>query len=87
MNEAAVESALERVRPALAADGFDLRLGRLGPGNSVEVVLEALPNACLDCLVPDDLLIQIVESAMRDEGGDVDRVQLAKRGFDHADGR
>jgi len=78
----AVEKALDNVRPALAADGFDLRLGSIEPDNSVRVVLEALPEACLDCLVPDAVLVAILDKAIRDQDPSVGTVHVDKVGFD-----
>lgn len=82
MQESAVETALENVRPALAADGFDLRLENIAPGGAVEIVLEAKPDACLDCLVPDEMLVQIIETAIRDQDSSLDHVVLSKAGFE-----
>lgn len=84
MQEAAVEKALDNVRPALEADGFDLRLQQVVGEGDVEVVLEAKPDACHDCLVPDELLVQIIETAIRDEDPGVGRVTLIKVGFEGA---
>lgn len=82
MQEAVVESALAKVRPALDADGFDLSLRSVGADGAVEVVLAARPDACLDCLVPDDMLVQIIETAIREEGNATARVTLTKEGFE-----
>jgi Fe-S cluster biogenesis protein NfuA len=80
--EQAVEKALDNVRPALAADGFDLRLGAIEPDNSVRVVLEAKPDACMECLVPDAVLIAILDKAIRDQDPNVGQVSVDKVGFD-----
>ena len=82
--EQAVEKALDNVRPALAADGFDLRLGAIEPDNSVRVVLEAKPDACMECLVPDAVLIAILDKAIRDQDPNVGQVSVDKVGFDAA---
>jgi Fe-S cluster biogenesis protein NfuA len=79
--EQAVEKALDNVRPALAADGFDLRLGAIEPDNSVRVVLEAKPDACMECLVPDAVLIAILDKAIRDQDPNVGQVSVDKVGF------
>jgi len=76
-------AALDEIRPGLEADGFGLFVASV-EGRHVTVCLEALPSACLDCLVPDDLLQQIVESAIRDADPTVERVTLVKQGFDTA---
>jgi len=82
MRKAAVESALEKVRPALDADGFDLKLSSVGNDGAVEVILEARPDACMDCLVPDEMLVQIIETAIRAEDSGLRAVTLTKAGFD-----
>lgn len=81
MEATAVETALQNLRPGLAADGFDLRLESIA-GGAVEVVLEAKPDACLDCLVPEEMLVSILETAIRDQDPSLDRVVLTKVGFD-----
>lgn len=77
----AVEKALDNVRPALAADGFDLRLGSIEADNSVRVVLEAKPDACMECLVPDAVLVAILDKAIRDQDASVGQVTVDKVGF------
>lgn len=76
-----VESALAALRPGLTADGFDLRIGSLTEDDRVEVILEALPNACHECLVPEHLLVRIVEEAIREQGAMVNELKLVKVGF------
>ena len=82
MEIAAVETALEQVRPALDADGFDLRLDAVADDGGVAVVLEARPDACLDCLVPDEMLVQIIETAIREQEPGLRQVTLSRSGFD-----
>lgn len=82
MQQDVVESALAKVRPALDADGFDLNLRSVAPDGAVEVVLAARPDACMDCLVPDEMLVQILETAIRAEGDGLAGVTLTKEGFD-----
>jgi Fe-S cluster biogenesis protein NfuA len=82
MDQSVVESALDSLRPALMADNFALRLGALDPDGGVEVILEARPGACLDCLVPHETLVRIIEAAIRDKGGSLGLVTLLREGFD-----
>lgn len=82
MQETAVNAALDNVRPGLEADGFDLRLHSIADDGAVEVVLEAKADACLDCLVPDEMLVAILETAIRDQGPGLDHVILTKQGFE-----
>jgi Fe-S cluster biogenesis protein NfuA len=80
--DAAVRTALETLRPSLDADGFDLYLESLRTDGTVVVILEARPDACLECLVPDDLLQQMIGASIRKQCPSVERVELVKRGFD-----
>jgi Fe-S cluster biogenesis protein NfuA len=82
MDEALVRDALDEVRPSLEADGFDLRLGSLAADGAIEVVLEATGRACLDCLVPDDMLVAILQAAMRSRNPQAGPVTLTKLGFE-----
>jgi Fe-S cluster biogenesis protein NfuA len=77
-----VEAALDDIRPALQADGFELLCESIDGDGVVSVGLQAKPDACLDCLVPDDMLVQIIESSIRDRTADFSRVVLTKHGFD-----
>jgi Fe-S cluster biogenesis protein NfuA len=74
-------TALDSIRPGLEADGFDLYVKSETAGDVI-VCLAATAEACLDCLVPDDLLQQIVESALREAAPGIRKVILVKEGFD-----
>jgi Fe-S cluster biogenesis protein NfuA len=76
----AVEQALTDLRPSLAADGFDLKIDSL-TGDEVSVGLVAKPDACMDCLVPDDMLVQILETSIRKRYPALAGVVLTKHGF------
>jgi Fe-S cluster biogenesis protein NfuA len=80
--EPAIEAALDQLRTGLDADGFRLGLHRLDPDGRIVISLEALPEACLDCLVPDAMLTQMVEMAVRGHVPDAPGVELVKIGFD-----
>lgn len=82
MQESAVEAALELLRPGLGSDGFELRLGSIDPDGSVQVILEARPDACLDCLVPEDMMVRILENAIRQKDASLDHVTIVRSGFD-----
>jgi Fe-S cluster biogenesis protein NfuA len=77
-----IEAALDDIRPALQADGFELLLESIESDGSVMVGLQAKPDACLDCLVPDEMLVQIIETSIKDRSPDLSRVVLTKHGFD-----
>jgi hypothetical protein len=80
MNSDNISGALDGIRSGLQADGFDLYV-KEAMDESVVVCLEATPAACLDCLVPDELLLQIVESAVRTAEPGVREISLVKKGF------
>lgn len=76
-----LEAALESLRPALDADGFDLKIDSVEPEGRVHVGLEARADACHDCLVPDDVLKQILETSIKEKRPDITEVVLEKHGF------
>jgi Fe-S cluster biogenesis protein NfuA len=78
----AIEAALDQLRPGLDADGFRLDLHRRDGDGRIVIALEALPDACLDCLVPDELLGQMIEMAIREHVPDAGDVELVKIGFE-----
>jgi hypothetical protein len=83
MSDTTVETALEMIRPGLGADGYVLKEGE-STADTVEIILEALPEACADCLVPDAMLTQILEVAIK-ENGDERTVRLSKVGFENVE--
>jgi hypothetical protein len=86
MKDTLIEEALDALRPGLAADGFALKLGAVDPGGSVKVILEAGPEACLDCLVPEEMMVRILEDAIRGKDGSLDHVEIVRVGFDEVAG-
>jgi hypothetical protein len=77
-----IESALDTLRPGLAADGFELHTAPSETADQVQVVLEATREACLDCLVPENILVGIIEDTIVACGVKGVRVKLIKKGFD-----
>lgn len=76
-----VEQAIERVRPTMQADGFDLTLQEVNQEGAAHVILKATKEACLDCLVPDEMLVGILEREIRSEEPAVSKVVLHKTNF------
>ena len=85
IQESTIESALATLRPGLSSDGFDLRVGEPQDGNDAQVILEAKPDACLDCLVPDNVMVQMLDNAIRQENPSLGKVELVRQGFDAID--
>ena len=86
IQESAIESALATLRPGLSSDGFDLRVGEPQDGDDAQVILEAKPDACLDCLVPDAVMVQMLETAIRQKSPSLGKVELVRQGFDAVEG-
>lgn len=81
MNTRDIEAALDQIRPALDADGFELRLQDVDADGRVRVTLEARPGACHDCLVSDDDLVAILAASIKEREPGVGDVLLDKQGF------
>ncbi len=82
IDEGTVNAALDVLRPMLNENGFGLRVGRLSADGVVEVILDAGPEACLDCLAPEDVMTQILDDAIRKRDAGFARVRLVKAGFE-----
>ena len=74
MNES-LNKLLGEFRPALQADGFDMELGNVRPGVVVVRILHG-PDACEDCLMPDDRLAAMLKNAFQRIMPDVSEVIL-----------
>jgi hypothetical protein len=80
-----IDSALEPLRAGLAADHFELKLLALeADGRRARVNLHADPDACLDCLIPEELLIKMIGDCIRKSDPTVEQVELIKTGFETA---
>lgn len=82
-----IEGSLEVLRAALDADGFTLTIENVNDVTGiVHVSLTAAIGACIDCLVPDAMITQIVENAVKNVTPDFYRVVLDKVGFGKHEG-
>jgi hypothetical protein len=54
---------LESIRTSLAADGYEIDVSE--EGERVDVVISAGPEACADCLVPQAVMVSILEQALK----------------------
>jgi Fe-S cluster biogenesis protein NfuA len=80
----ALELAIEELRPSFAADSFAVTLDQLSDRGDVVIAIEAMPGACLDCMVPDTMLQQVVEVCVRRHAPGVKTVAVVKRGIPSA---
>lgn len=74
MNES-LNRVLNVFRPALQADGFDLALDTVQSGVVVVRVLHG-PDACAECLMPDDRLGAMLKNAFQESVSGVTEVIL-----------
>ena len=74
-----LERALDPLRMGLQADGMDLVYDGVDDGGSTLVVkLVYGPNACIDCLVPDELMESMLLDSAQNEGLAFARVKLLR---------
>lgn len=61
------QEGLAGVRTSLAADGYAIDVEE--EGEQVGVVISATPEACADCLVPESVMLSILERALKVPAG------------------
>lgn len=54
---------LANIRTSLEADGYAIDVAE--DGERVGVVISATPEACADCLVPEGVMVAILEQALK----------------------
>ena len=59
-----IEGALETLRKSLQADGFDLKVEGFKEG-VVSVVVVAGPDACIECLIPQEHIKLRIEHRLK----------------------
>jgi Fe-S cluster biogenesis protein NfuA len=71
-----LEAVLGPLRPGFDADGFDVTVESVGDDGVVVVRIGHRPDACEECLIPDDMLGPMLTTAMRRAVPSVQRVDL-----------
>jgi hypothetical protein len=66
IDDATLAGALAPIASALAADGYELSATR--EGSMLNVSVAAGPEACQECLVPKDLMAQMIRTALSNAG-------------------
>lgn len=56
-----IERALDPFREALRSDGYEIELASIAPGQ-LEFTIKALDGACEECLVPEQVMAQMIAS-------------------------
>ncbi|MFD1717322.1 hypothetical protein [Georgenia deserti] len=73
----AVDNALQKFRDMLAKDGYDLSWAPSSvDAGKVVVRIEAGPDACEDCLVPQPVMESIMSQALAETSYGLERVEL-----------
>ena len=72
----ALEAVLDKFRPGYRADGSDLFLGSVDPAGVVEVRIPIRPETCVECLLPEDLVANILQREFQAVVPDVARVEI-----------
>lgn len=75
----ALERALDVLRSGMQADGMDLvNAGTEDAGTTLVVTLVFGPDACVDCLVPDEMIESMLLESTQVEGLPFERVRLIR---------
>ena len=69
-----LEGALSALRPGFEADGFEVSVESVEPGGVVTVRVGHTPQACEECLIPDEMLMAMLKTVMQRAVPDVTRV-------------
>ncbi|MBI3825930.1 MAG: NifU family protein [Candidatus Rokubacteria bacterium] len=80
--QAALDHALDELRPGFQADGFEIHVASIEAGDVVVVRIQHRPDACEECLIPDDMLTAMLETVMRRVAPEVAAVALEHETID-----
>jgi Fe-S cluster biogenesis protein NfuA len=72
----ALDTVLEQFRPGFDADGFDITVDAVQGDGTAIVRVRHRPDACEECLIPDDVLSGILATALRRAAPDVTGVVI-----------
>jgi Fe-S cluster biogenesis protein NfuA len=72
----ALDTVLEPFRPGFDADGFDITVDSVQADGVAVVRVHHRANACEECLIPDDMLSQILTTALRRAAPDLTGVVI-----------
>ena len=70
-----LDSVLEQFRPGFDADGFDVSVQNVVDGLVLLRVVHR-PNACEECLLPDDMMGPMLTTAFQNVAPDVTGVRI-----------
>lgn len=72
----ALDSALDPFRPGFEADGFAVSVDAVQGDGTAVVRIRHRPDACEECLIPDDTLSGILATALRRAAPDLTGVVI-----------
>jgi hypothetical protein len=67
IDKATVEKAIAPLGEGLASDGIGMAVGEI-EGNSVTIKLLVGPKTCRECMMPSDMMEQLFQQCIADEG-------------------
>jgi len=70
-----LDGVLDKFRPGFDADGFDVSVQRVDAGVAVVQIVHR-PNACEECLVPDELMRTMLTNAFHEVSPGVSGVRI-----------
>jgi Fe-S cluster biogenesis protein NfuA len=70
------DRVLDQFREGFRADGFEVAVIEVKPGGVVVVQIQHRPEACEECLIPDDMLTAMFRTAMQRVLPEVTAVEL-----------
>ncbi len=73
-----LEKIIDGFRPGFQADGMDVSVGRIDPAGVIEVKILMGPNACEECLIPENLMADMFKAVMRDVMPALERVDIVR---------
>lgn len=77
-----LDRVIEEFRPGFRADGMDVAIGAVDPTGVVQLKVLLGPDACLECLIPEDMLADMFRAAMRDVMPNLTRVDIVRESVD-----
>ena len=70
-----IEVALSKIRETLAADGFKMEYETPGQG-ILNISIVAEPGACVDCLIPEPILKDMLKDELKEHGLDFQEINI-----------
>ncbi len=73
-----LERVIAEFRPGFQADGMDVAVGTIDSAGEVQIKVLLGPDACIECLIPEDLMADMFKAAMRDVMPNLTRINIVR---------